>query len=319
MPKVSAAFTTYDAKANREDLSDIINNIDPFDTPVMTAIGSGKKAANRTFDWQTEKLRAVNKANAQIEGDTTTRKAAQPTARQSNVAQILEDNATVSGSQEAGNPAGKKSEMAHQMALVSKALKRDLEAIISGEQARAVGDDGTPAARKTRALEHFITTNVNYGNLGANAANADTPLTDGTQRAFTEAQQNAVLQLCYENGGEPSLIVLGPGPKRVFSTFVGRAATQVQVGQKTVTNTVEVYQSDFGTLKAVPSRFSRARTALYLDPQYAALRWYRPWHTEELGKIGDADTKVIRGEVGLEVGNEAAHGKVADLITTGPA
>jgi hypothetical protein len=317
MAKISAAFTTYDAKANREDLSDIINNIDPFDTPVVTAIGSGKRATNRSFDWQTEALRAVNRTNAKVEGDATTRNASTPTTREGNVTQILEDNATVSGSQEAGNPAGKKKEMSHQMSLVSKALKRDLEAIISGEQALVEGSDGT--ARRTRALEHFIQTNVSYGATGANGASKTAPLTDGTPRAFTESLQNAVLQLCYENGGEPSLIVLGPGPKRTFSSFVGRAATQVQVGQKTVTNTVEVYQSDFGTLKAVPSRFSRARTALYLDPQYASLRWYRPWHTETLGKIGDADTNVIRGEVGLEVGNEKAHGKVADLITTGPA
>ena len=39
MAKITTAFTTYDAKANREDLSDIIKNIDPFDTPVVTAIG----------------------------------------------------------------------------------------------------------------------------------------------------------------------------------------------------------------------------------------------------------------------------------------
>lgn len=319
MPKVTSAFTTYDAKANREDLSDIINNIDPFDTPVMTAIGSGKKASNRSFDWQTESLRPVNGDNAKIEGDTTARAAATPTVRQSNTTQILEDNATVSGSQEAGNPAGKKSEMAHQMALVSKALKRDLEAVISGKQPRVDGEDATPTARRTRALEHFIQTNVSYGATGANGAGATAPLTDGTQRAFTEDLQNDLLQLCYDNGGEPSLIILGPGNKRVFSTFAGRAATQVQVGQKTVTNTVDVYQSDFGTLKAVPSRFSRARTALYLDPSMAKLRWYRPWHTEALGKVGDAETKVIRGEVGLEVSNEKAHGKVADLTTTGPA
>jgi hypothetical protein len=193
----------------------------------------------------------VNRTNAKVEGDATTRNASTPTTREGNVTQILEDNATVSGSQEAGNPAGKKKEMSHQMSLVSKALKRDLEAIISGEQALVEGSDGT--ARRTRALEHFIQTNVSYGATGANGASKTAPLTDGTPRAFTESLQNAVLQLCYENGGEPSLIVLGPGPKRTFSTFVGRAATQVAVGQKTVTNTVEVYQSDFGTLKAVPS------------------------------------------------------------------
>ena len=38
MPKVANAFTTYQAQGNREDLSNAIYNIDPFDTPVMSAI-----------------------------------------------------------------------------------------------------------------------------------------------------------------------------------------------------------------------------------------------------------------------------------------
>ena len=38
MPKVTNAFTTYNAVGNREDLSNVIYNIDPFDTPVMSAI-----------------------------------------------------------------------------------------------------------------------------------------------------------------------------------------------------------------------------------------------------------------------------------------
>lgn len=322
MPKVSVnTFTTYDAKANREDLSSVINNIDPTSTPVISAIGSSDKATNRSFDWQTEALRAVNKNNAKIEGDTTTRNAGTPTARVTNVCQILEDNATVSGSQNAANPAGKKKEMAHQMALVSKALKRDLEAIISGEQAANDGDDtdNSEVARKTRALEHFITTNVSYGTGGANPASRTATLTDGTQRQLTEDMQNDVLQNAYDNGAEPSLLIVGSGNKRVITTFTGRAQSKVEVGTKTVVNTVEVYQGEFGLLKVVTSRFHRSRTALYLDPEYAALRWYRPWHQEDLAKIGDADTKVIRCEVGLEVGTEKAHAKVADLTTTGPA
>ena len=49
MAKVTNAFTTYQATANREDLSNAIYNIDPFDTPVMSAIRR-RNVENRIFD-----------------------------------------------------------------------------------------------------------------------------------------------------------------------------------------------------------------------------------------------------------------------------
>ena len=109
------AYTTYDAKANREDLSDTIYNIDPFDTPLMTAAGR-RNVSNVLFEWQTEELPAVD-TTAREEGFELVRQESQPTVRQSGVCEIHERDATVSGTQEASNPAGKRSEMAHQMAL----------------------------------------------------------------------------------------------------------------------------------------------------------------------------------------------------------
>jgi hypothetical protein len=58
MAKVTNAFTTYQATGNREDLSNAIYNIDPFDTPVMSAIRR-RNVKNRRFDWQTEFLPAI--------------------------------------------------------------------------------------------------------------------------------------------------------------------------------------------------------------------------------------------------------------------
>src|SRR5262249_21199549 len=128
MAKVTNAFTTYQATANREDLSNAIYNIDPFDTPVMSAIRR-RNVKNRIFDWQTEFLPIVNLTNAQVEGFQLVNQPAQPTIRQNNVTQISERDATVSGTQEEADAAGKGSEMAHQMALASKVLKSDMESI----------------------------------------------------------------------------------------------------------------------------------------------------------------------------------------------
>ena len=106
MPKVTNAFTTYQATANREDLSNAIYNIDPFDTPVMSAIRR-RNVKNRIFDWQTEFLPIVNPNNAQVEGFSLANSPAQPTIRLNNVTQISERDATVSGTQEESDAAGK--------------------------------------------------------------------------------------------------------------------------------------------------------------------------------------------------------------------
>ena len=98
MAKVTNAFTTYQAVGNREDLSNAIYNIDPFDTPVMSAIRR-RNVKNRIFDWQTENLPIVNPNNAQQEGFVLANAPAQPTIRQNNVTQISERDATVSGTQ----------------------------------------------------------------------------------------------------------------------------------------------------------------------------------------------------------------------------
>ena len=66
-------------------------------------------------------------------------------------------------------------------------------------------------------------------------------------------------------------------------------------------------------LQIVPNRFMRTRDALILDPEYAALAYLRPFQTNDIAKVGDAEKKQILAEVTLEVRNEAAHGGVFDL------
>lgn len=313
MAKVTNAFDTYTAKGNREDLSNIIYNISPTDTPIMSSIGR-RNVSNVTFDWQTEALPSVDTANAFEEGFELSRSAATATVRVSNLCQISKRDATVTGSQQAANAAGKADEMARQMSISAKALKRDMESILSQNQAQVAGNAST--ARKTRALEHWLTTNVSRGTNGAAAASATANMTDGTQRAFTEALLKTALQTAYTNGAEPSIIVVGPVNKVKLSDFTGRSQARQNVSATTIQQAVSVYASDFGDLKVVPSRFSRERTALLLDPEYAKVAFYRNFQQTEIAKIGDADTRMITAEWGLEMSNEAAHAAIFDLTTS---
>ena len=311
MAKVTNAFDTYTATADREDLSNIIYNISPMQTPFMSSIGK-RNIKNVVFDWQTESLPTPS-ASGQLEGFELSRAAATATTRVSNVAMISSRDATVTGSQDASDPAGKRSEMAHQLAIMAKALKRDMEEALCQKGAKTTGNATT--ARVTGGFESWITSNDSRGTSGASTGGGAAP-TDGTQRALTETLLKDVLQLCFENGGEPSMAICGPHNKQVISGFTGRTQARQMIDANTVEASVSVYSSDFGELKIVPSNRSRERSLLLVDPEFAKVSYLRDFKTVDIATIGDAETKMIVVEYGLEVSNEAAHGVVADLSTS---
>ncbi len=140
--------------------------------------------------------------------------------------------------------------------------------------------------------------------------------TDGTTRTFTETILKDVISKVFISGGTPSVLMVSPSLKQTVSGFTGLAAQRYQVptnGQATILAGADLYQSDFGVLQIVPNRFMRTRDALILDPEYAALAYLRPFQTNDIAKVGDADKKQILAELTLEVRNEAAHGGAFDL------
>jgi hypothetical protein len=331
MAKVANAYTTYSAQGNREDLSNNIYNIDPFDTPLFNSAGR-RTARNRTFDWQTEKLPAVDGDNARQEGFELNRSPSQATARVHNVCQISSRDATVSGSQEAADAAGRPSEMGAQMALKSKALKRDMEVILGSAQALVFGDDsGSPVPRRTRGLIHWLKTNAFFPTASAGFALPATETTayptiaSADRVEFTEPVLGAMMERAYNNGAEVKLLMSGPTLKRTVSTFKGRDTTSVIVGKTEAVMTIDIYVSDFGRLKALPTRWIDPNTVLLIDPSYLRVAYYRSLRSVPIAKIGDAETRMILAEWGVEVGNEAAHavlvgakGNPAAGISTAP-
>lgn len=318
MAKVSNAFTSYSAVGNREDLSNAIYNIDPFDTPIMS-MGRRRNVKNRTFDWQTEFLPAVDTNNAQVEGFQLANSVAQPTIRLSNTTQISKRDATVSGSQEESDAAGKGSEMAHQMAMQSKVLKNDMEAIMSSRQARVNGDDAGPTARKTEAIAHWIARAVDKNSVAGAAVigvtsglpvvstDAFAAVAGGSQVAMTEVLVGDAMQAAYTNGANPTNFVVPPAIKRTISTFVGRDTTQVIVGRTEVVQTVDVIATDFGRIKVMPSRWIPNDIAYILDPDYFAVGFFRNFRQYPMAKVGDAETRMILSEWGIEMRNPLAH------------
>ena len=316
MAIVTNAFTSYNATANREDLSNAIYNIDPFDTPIMSAVRR-RNVKNRIFDWQTEFLPLVNLNNAQLEGFSLANSPAQPTIRVNNTTQISERDATVSGTQEESDAAGKGSEMAHQMALASKVLKSDMESIMCSRQPRSADTSSnyTTTPRMTESISHWIARAVDKNaNPAAAVAGVTTGLptlaTDafaavagGSQIQVSEAMLGQAMQQAYVNGASPSLWIVPPGPKRTISTFVGRSTTQVLVGKNEVVSTIDVIATDFGRIKVAPSRWVPTDVALLIDPDYAAVAFFRAFRQYLMARTGDAETRMIVAEWGIEMRN----------------
>lgn len=311
MAKVTNAFATYEAIGNREDLTDAIYNISPTETPFLTLIGRTKSKAV-THEWQTDALAAAAD-NAQLEGDAISRAASTPTVRLSNVCQISAKDATVTHTQEAVDKAGRKNEMSFLMAKRTSELKLDMDKALSGNQARVNGN--TTTARKLAGFETWIQTNDDRGVGGADGNGGTTAPTDGTARAFTEALLKVALKKAYEAGGTPSTLMVGASNKQVVSGFAGRASARQNIGEGTILAAASLYASDFGDIKVVTSRNTRARSGLLIDPEYVAVAYLRSFERYELGKIGAADSKVVESEYTLEMRNEAAHAIVADLTT----
>jgi hypothetical protein len=311
-------FATYEAVGNREDLSDVIYRIDPTDTPFMTGIDKAKATAVN-HEWQTQALAAPDTANAQLEGDDATTNAVTPTVRLGNVCQISDKVARVTGTQQAVQHAGRDDELAYQEMLKGLELKRDLESILVGtNQAKVAGNDTT--ARKTASVLSWLKSNTAKGAGGADPAAADGSgsRTDGTQRAFTEANLKGVLQSIWNNGGKPDTIMTGGFNKQVFSTFTGRATPFEETKAKKIVASVDVYESDFGTLKVVANRFQRPRDVLVLQMDMWAIAYLngRKMVSIPLAKTGDSDRRQMLSEYALEARNEKSSGGVFDNTTS---
>ena len=203
--------------------------------------------------------------------------------------------------------------MAYQVVKGGQEVKRDMEKIITGNQAIVTGNSTLAAA--VRSLESWYTTNTSRGTSGANGSTT-AAATDGDQRDIDESLLKDVLQQIFTSGGEPDMIMSGPINKQKISAFAGNATRFDNSEDKMLVTAIDVYVSDFGTLKVMPNRFQRERTVHVLQTDLWATGFLRPFFQEELAKTGDSDKRLVGAEYTLEARNEAASGVIADLSTS---
>jgi hypothetical protein len=280
----------------------------------MSTLAKGKATAVH-HEWQTDSLASATTANALVEGDDATATTASPTYRIGNYTQIVGKTIQVSGTLEAVDKAGRKSEKAYQLAKASSEIKRDIETILFANQASTAGSSSS--ARKMGTMLAWLKTNTSVGTSGADPTTAgSTTRSDGVVRTFTETLLKEVIREAYISGGNPKVMYVSPIGKQKTSEFTGIAAQRYMApgdAPTTIIGAADVYLSDFGSISIVPNRFMRTRDAIVVDPEYASLAYLRPFQTIELAKTGDSEKTQLLAELTLEMRNEAAHGIVADL------
>ncbi len=330
MGQVANTYETYDAVGNREELADKIYQITPEETPFLSLIGR-KPVASVHPEWQIDTLGAVDTNNNQPEGNDWTYDAVAPTSRVGNYTQISDKKIVISRTQDKTSKAGRKSELAREVAKKGVELRIDMEAITLGNQASSAGSGNGATNRKLGAFRAWLASNDSMGSGGASGGfNTSTSVVDaatnGTQRAFTKAILDATILSSYNAGGSPKVLMVSPYVKTVFSTFMSDANVANQrydtpsKGQTTIVAAADMYMSDFGAVSVVPNRqmaragATVARNGFLIDPRMVSLGVFDDIHIEKPAKTGDAEKRVLVTEYTLLVNNEAAHGVAADLF-----
>ena len=299
------ASNTYAAVGNKEDVSDIITNIAPYDTPLYSRIGK-TKATQTNHEWLEDDLGSPV-ANMFEEGYTYSTVNADPRQRLGNYTQIMHRGVHVTDTQEAVLHYGIRSEIAYQMAKKLKELAFDCEQAIVTQATKSPGTPPpTATPRQFGGLPYWIVTHV--------LANAGTP------RALTFDLINNALEEVWNDGGKPNILLVSPRSKRIISTFTAGNVKYME-GNKTnkLTHMISVIETDFGTLQCLTDRFMPNDVVYGLSPEYIKKAFLRPFKTGDMPKISDMGRRYINGEWTLEMRAEKAHFAITDLDGVVPA
>jgi hypothetical protein len=345
----------------REDVMNKIWDISKIPLPFTDAIGS-ETSVNAYKEWTTDALLAPSVLptapttivlNARVDGsDAAARNDTVTGARVGNHHQISDKIIRTSFRLDASDVIGRTKELSYQMMRRQQELRRDVEAAALMNNA-SVADDGASTAGVSGGLPTWLTSNTVLGASGVvggfQSSGVTLKRTYGTAVALTETNVRNVAQSIYLQGGDPTFMMAPPAIIRRFSEYLFTSSARVatlysDIGQKaeaaTAMGSVNVFVTDFGTLKMVPNRLQlpytgtpASTTGTYttqggagttgdvfiLDPSYLAISYLKGYRTEDLAKTGLAENKQMSVDWTLIVNTEKSHGMIADVLLASAA
>lgn len=318
MTQPTNTFDSYDSVGIREDLSNVIYNVSPEETPFYSK-AKKTSAKNTLVEWQTDSLRA-SAANAHIEGDATAGEARSATTRLNNRTQIFKNAVVVPDTDEGLDKAGRAKEIAYQTLKIAKEQKLDIEKALFANNAKVAGNATT--ARELAGVPAWLTTSTNFGaNEGADATGDGTDArTDETTTliAFSQARFDSVMQSIWSAGGKADTVYLSAFQMNLALGFTGNnnQRSSVQAGDAKVIKSLAVYVTPWGTVEFMPSRENRSRDVFIIQDNMWEVALLRPTKNVALAKTGDNTTRQVVTELTLCAKNEAANGGIFDNTTS---
>lgn len=289
----------------------------PSDTPLLSAIGGvtgGDATTSTEFQWQEYDLRDAGQ-NTKVEGAPAPTAQARVRENVTNVVQIHQETVDVSYTKEAAtgqyagaNIAGTNpvmSELQFQTQAALKHIARDVEFSFIRGQYQKPDDNTTP--RKTRGVLEAIATNV---------------ITNSTATALTQKMVLDLLQKIWDNGGikesETATVIVNSYQKRMLTKLFVTDAGYQEASRNVGGVSLQTFETDFGKLNIMLNRHMPADTLAVvslemLKPKFLMIPGKGFMFIEELAKTGASTSYQIYGEIGLQYGNERAHGKITGL------
>ena len=294
-----------------EDFEDIIFDVSPTDTPMLT-LAKRTKANARYHQWQVDSLAAASSNKAEEGADASYATAAQTTTL-GNYCQISTKTVDISRTLDIVNKYGRKSEVAMQLMKRGKELKRDMEFTICRNQASA-----STTARATAGWETMISGNLVASNSGQTAdysvrgfsAASWTAPEDGSSTTFVEADLTSALGLAWADGGDPSVIMMSKLNKNRFNAFSGIATKYNEVkgtAQAIVAGAADIYVSSYGNHTVKLNRYMRDVAVFCIDPEYISVAYLDGIKKTPMAKTGDSERHLLTVEYALVANSLDAH------------
>lgn len=180
-----------------------------------------------------------------------------------------------------------------------KEIKRDLErAFVGVDNAKVTGSSSV--AREMDSATQQISTTVD---AGSNATDA-----------LTEAKLLELGEDCFNNGSDPSVLMIKPADAQIVADFAASSGRNREFAQtRELVNVIDLYVSPYGEYKVVLNRHQLTTHAFLIDPSMFRACVLRPFTRTLLAKDGDSDKHFVVGEYSLKHMNYSDSGMITGL------
>lgn len=290
-------LVTYDDTTRREDLLDVLGDVSPDETPLLTLLGTSK-VSGTLHEWLKHNVARPTSVSTDVEGaDTTFTDLTQPT-RANNITQIIKQGIRVSRTERKVNVAAIGDPYAFQKADNLRILKMKMEFALLNA-VKASGASGS--ARQMDGIDAFITTIATARNSGTSFS--ETELNDMVADAWTTVDPDKIFDM----------VLCTFKIKQAIAGFSGNSTRYIDATERRLVKDVLVYDSAGGSHRIFAHKDVRdaaGSTTVYgLREDMFRVAYLDEPMFEELAKTGDSDKAHWVTEFTLESLQERASVK----------